>query len=202
MIDGLRFVRRYHAILMLLSVPAFISFLGLPFVILMPAYARDALGADATGLGYLMGGAGLGAVLSALTLASQARIELRGKYILMCAAIFSMALIMLARAHSFRGAFLVLVVIGATMVGALALTNTTLQWLSPPELRGRIMSMYTLSVMGLAPLGNLQAGALAEVWGVRFVLALGGAICLVYFLTLLIFLPRLRRVVELPLPTP
>ncbi len=201
MIDGLRFVRRYHAILMLLSVPAFLSFLGLPFVVLMPAYARDALGMDATGLGYLMGGAGLGAVLSALTLASQARIQLRGKYILMCATIFSIALLLLARAHSFPAAFLVLVVIGATMVGALALTNTTLQWLSPPELRGRIMSMYTLSVMGLTPLGNLQAGALAEAWGVRFVLALGGAICLVYFLTVLFFLPRLRRVVELPLPT-
>jgi MFS family permease len=197
MIDGLHFVRRHRAILMLLSIPAFLSLLGLPFVVLMPAYARDVLGVDATGLGYLMGGAGLGAVASALTLAAQANIQLRGRYILMCAAIFSIALIMLSQANSFQWAFLLLVVIGVTMVGALALTNTTLQWLSPPELRGRIMSMYTLSVMGLVPLGNLQAGALAEVMGIRFVLALGGAICLVYFLTLLFFLPRLRGVARL-----
>ena len=79
------------------------------------------------------------------------------------------------------------------MVGALALTNSTLQVASPPELRGRIMSMYNLAVLGLAPVGSLQAGAVAEAFGVRFALALGGAICLAYFLILLLLLPRLRR---------
>ena len=197
MMDGLAFVRRRREIIMLLSIPAMLSFLGLPFVVLMPVYARDALGADATGLGYLMGGAGLGAVLSALTLAAQAKIQLRGKYILRCAAIFSVALIMLSRADSFRWAFLVLVVLGATMLGTLALTNSSLQWLSPPELRGRIMSMYTMAVLGMAPLGNLVGGTVAEVWGIRAVLALGGAICLVYFLALLFFLPRLPGIAQL-----
>jgi MFS family permease len=139
----------------------------------------------------------LGAVLSALTLAAQANIRLRGKYILMCAAIFSIALIMLSFAKSFGLAFLLLAVIGAMMVGTLALTNTSLQWLSPPELRGRIMSMYTMAVLGMAPLGNLLGGAVAEVWGVRSVLGLGGAICLAYFLTLLFFLPRLPRITQL-----
>ncbi len=200
MLEGLRYVGRYRAIIMLLSVPAFLSLLGLPFVVLMPVYARDLLGVGASGLGYLMGGAGLGALLSALTLAAQANIQRRGKYIFGCAALFSLALILLAHANSFRWAFLILVVIGATMVGALALTSSTLQIICPPELRGRIMSMYSLSVLGLAPLGNLQAGAVAEALGVRFVLTLGGAICLAYFTILLFFLPRLRRVA--PLPTP
>lgn len=201
MIDGLHFVRRRREIIMLLSIPAVLSFLGLPFVVLMPVYARDLLGVDASGLGYLMGGAGLGAVLSALTLAAQANVQLRGKYILMSAAIFSIALIMLARANSFRWAFLLLVIIGATMLGTLALTNSSLQWLSPPELRGRIMSMYTMAVMGMAPLGNLLAGAVAEILGVRSVLALGGAICLVYFLTLLFLLPRLPGGEQLSSPS-
>jgi MFS family permease len=201
MIDGLHFVRRRREIIMLLSIPAVLSFLGLPFVVLMPVYARDLLGVDASGLGYLMGGAGLGAVLSALTLAAQANVQLREKYILMCAAIFSIALIMLARASSFRWAFLLLVIIGATMLGTLALTNSSLQWLSPPELRGRIMSMYTMAVMGMAPLGNLLAGAVAEILGVRSVLALGGAICLVYFLALLFLLPRLQGGEQLSSPS-
>lgn len=198
MLEGLRFVKRNQRLIILLSVPAFFSLFGLPFVVLMPAIARDLLHVGALGLGYLMGGAGLGAVISALTLAAQSRLERKGGFILGSASLFSLGLILLARAHSFAWAFFLLVIIGATMVGALALTNSTLQLLSPPNLRGRIMSMYNLAVLGLAPLGSLQAGVVAEALGVRFSLALGGVVCLVYFLTLLALLPRLRK--EAPLP--
>jgi MFS family permease len=86
------------------------------------------------------------------------------------------------------------------MVGTLSLTNSTLQLASPRELRGRIMSMYNLAVLGLAPLGSLQAGAVAEALGVRFALTLGGMICLVYFLVLLFFLPRLGQIAALATP--
>ncbi len=198
MLEGLRFVKRNRRLIILLSVPAFFSLFGLPFVVLMPAIARDLLHVGASGLGYLMGGAGVGAVISALTLAAQSRLERKGGFILGSASVFSLGLILLARAHSFAWAFFLLVIIGATMVGALALTNSTLQLLSPPDLRGRIMSMYNLAVLGLAPLGSLQAGAVAEALGVRFSLALGGVVCLVYFLILLALLPRLRK--EAPLP--
>jgi MFS family permease len=200
MVDGLRFVGKHRTIIVLLSVPSFLSLLALPFVVLMPVFARDLLKVGASGLGYLMAGAGLGAVMSALTLAAQSGIRQRGKYIVGSAALFALALILLAQAKSFAWAFLLLVVLGATMVGTLALTNSTLQLTSPPELRGRIMSMYNLAVLGLAPLGSLQAGAVAETLGVRFALALGGAICLAYFLTLLFFLPRLGRIAALPKP--
>ncbi|MBZ5516195.1 MAG: MFS transporter [Acidobacteriia bacterium] len=191
MLEGLRYVRRQRALVVLLSVPSFLSLFALPFVVLMPVFARDLLKVGASGLGYLMAGAGLGAVLSALTLATQANIERRRDLIVGSAAVFSLALILLSQAKSFAWAFFLLVLLGATMVGALALTNSTLQILSPPELRGRIMSMYNLAVLGLAPLGSLQAGAVAEAVGVRFALALGGAICLAYFLTLLFLFPRL-----------
>jgi MFS family permease len=200
MLDGLRFVERNRPVILLLSVPAFLSLLGLPFVVLMPVIARDLLNEGASGLGYLMGGAGLGAVISALTLAAQAKTVQRRKYILGSASLFSVGLILLARTHSFWWAFFLLVIMGATMVGALALTNSTLQMISPPHLRGRIMSMYNLAVLGLAPLGSFQAGAVAEALGTRFALAVGGAICLVYFLTHLFLLPRLRRIAPLPQP--
>src|SRR5947199_83107 len=173
---------------------------GLAFVVLMPLFARDLLKVGASGLGYLMAGAGLGAVLSALTLAAQKSAERKGTFIITSAAVFSLALILLAHAHSFWWAFFLLMVLGSTMVGALALTNTTLQLISPPELRGRIMSFYTLTVMGLSPLGSLWVGSVAEVSGTRFALTLGGAICLTYFLILLASLPRLRRIARLPWP--
>jgi MFS family permease len=194
MVEGLRHVARGRALLLLLSVPAVLSLLGLPFVVLMPAFARDAVGVGASGLGFLMGGAGLGAVISALTLAAQANVRRRSRFILGCALLFSVSLMLLAFVSSFSAAFAALVILGLTMVGALALTNSTLQMVSPPAMRGRIMSMYNLAVMGLAPLGSLQAGAVAEAWGVRVALGAGGAVCLVYFSILLVLLPRLRKV--------
>jgi MFS family permease len=198
MLEGLRYVSRQRALIVVLSVPSMLSLLALPFVVLMPVFARDLLKVGASGLGYLMAGAGLGAVISALTLAAQASIQQRGNFVVGSAAVFSLALILLSQARSFAWAFFLLVVMGATMVGALALTNSTLQVSSPPELRGRIMSMYNLAVLGFAPVGSLQAGAVAEALGVRFALALGGAICLAYFLTLFLVLPRLRGAAPLP----
>lgn len=193
MLEGLRYAGQHRSLILLLSVPAFLSLLGLPFVVLMPVFARDLLKVGASGLGYLMAGAGIGAVISALTLAAQGRIRRRTNFIVGCAALFSLALILMSRTQSFIQAFLLLIILGATMVGALSLTNSTLQTTSPPEFRGRIMGMYNLAVIGLSPLGSLQAGALAEARGVRFALTLGGTVCLAYFLLLLLLLPRIRR---------
>ncbi|PYV34914.1 MAG: MFS transporter [Acidobacteria bacterium] len=198
MLEGLRFVRRNPVLIILLSVPAILSLLGLPFVVLMPAIARDMVHTGASGLGYLMAGAGLGAVVSALILAGLEDPAHKERLIMSSAALFSLGLILLATVHSFRWAFVLLVVLGVTMVGALALTNSTLQMSSPPALRGRVMSMYNLAVLGLAPVGSLQMGTVAEARGMRFALALGGSVSLVYFLVLLAFLPRLRRVAPLP----
>lgn len=201
MLDGVRYVRGNRTILMLLTVPSVLSILGLPFVVLMPLFARDVLKAGASGLGYLMGGAGLGAVIAALTFAALGERARKGKWIFSLAAAFSLALILLSQARTFAWAFALLVVLGATMVGALVLTNSALQILCPPELRGRVMSMYNLAVLGFAPLGSLQMGAQAEAWGARVALALGGSLCLVYFSTLLAFLPRLRRITATPMPS-
>jgi MFS family permease len=202
MVEGLRFVARNRDVILLLSVPAALSLLGLPFVVLMPVFARDLLHLGPSGLGYLMAGAGIGAVISALTLAAQAHIRHRRAFILGCAAAFSLGLIFLGRTTTFLAAFSLLILLGATMVGALALTNSTLQFISPPEYRGRIMSMYTLAVIGLSPLGSLQAGAVAEALGVRTALTLGGAVCLAYFLILLVVSPYLQGSLLPPAPPP
>jgi MFS family permease len=199
-LDGARFINRHRLIIILLSVPSFLALFALPFVVLMPVFARNLLHLGASGLGYLMAGAGLGAVVSALTLASQRSAEGRGGFIFGSAAVLSLALVLLSRAHGFWWSFALLAVIGATMVGALALTNTTLQLISPPELRGRIMSFYTLTVLGFAPLGSLWVGSVAQKLGTRFSLTFGGSVCLCYFAILLISLPRLRKTARLPWP--
>ena len=199
-LDGLRFVNHYRSLVILLSVPSFLSLFGLPFTVLMPVFARDLLHVGASGLGYLMAGAGLGAVMSALTLAAQRTAARRGELIMTSAAAFSLALILLGHAYTFWWSFVLLVLLGATMVGALALTNTMLQILSPPGLRGRIMSLYVFAAMGLAPLGSLWVGSVAQHLGTRFALTFGGCICFTYFSIVLACLPRLRRVAKLPWP--
>ncbi len=193
MVEGIRYVRQHRIILVLLTVPASLSLLGLPFIVLMPAVARNLLGVGASGLGFLMGGAGVGAVMAALFIAARGTPEHCGRMILTNASLFSIALILLSRAHSFWVAFLLLAIMGGTIVGTLTLTNTTLQVTTPPELRGRVMAMYSMAMTGLLPFGSLQAGMVAQAVGTRFSLGIGGAICLGYFLILQLALRRLRR---------
>ena len=193
MLGGFRYLNEHRMIIVLLTVPAFLSLLGLPFIVLMPAVARNMLGVGASGLGFLMGGAGLGAVAAALFIAARGTPERRERLILTSATFFSLALILLAGAHTFWEAFLLLAVMGGTIVGTLTLANTTLQMTTPPELRGRIMALYYMAMTGLMPFGSLQAGAIAQAVSTRFALALGGAVCLAYFLILQVFLNRLRQ---------
>jgi MFS family permease len=193
MVEGIRYVNQHRMIIILLTVPAFLSLLGLPFIVLMPAVARNLIGVGASGLGFLMGGAGLGAVAAALFIAARGTPEHRGRMILTSATLFSVALILLSGAHTFWVAFLLLAVMGGTIVGTLTLANTTLQMTSPPELRGRVMAMYYMAMSGLLPFGSLQAGAMAQAIGTRFALGFGGTVCLIYFLILQIALNRLRR---------
>ncbi|TAM80085.1 MAG: MFS transporter [Acidobacteria bacterium] len=193
MMDGLRYLNEHRMIIVLLTVPAILSLLGLPFIVLMPAVARNLIGVGASGLGFLMGGAGLGAVAAALFIAGRRTPEHGGRLILTSATLFSLALIFLSRAHTFWVAFLLLAVMGGTIVGTLTLANTTLQMTTPHGLRGRVMAMYYISMTGLMPFGNLQAGVVAQTAGTRFALGLGGTVCLIYFLILQISLSRLRR---------
>jgi len=200
MLEGIRYLNEHRMILVLLTVPACLSLLGLPFIVLMPAVARNLIGVGASGLGFLMGGAGLGAVAAALLIAARGTPERRERLILTSAIFFSLALILLAGAHTFWVAFLLLAVMGGTIVGTLTLANITLQMDTPPELRGRIMAMYYMVMTGLMPFGSLQAGAVAQAISTRFALGLGGAVCLAYFLILQLFLDRLRRAGKLAGP--
>lgn len=192
-LEGIHYVNKHRLVIVLLTVPAFLSLFGLPFIVLMPAIARNMIGVGASGLGFLMAGAGLGAVAAALIIAAKGTPERRGRLILTSATFFSVALILLARAHTFWGAFLLLMVMGGTIVGTLTLTNTTLQMTTPPELRGRVMAMYYMAMTGLMPFGSLQAGAIAQAVDIRFALGIGGVVCLAYYLILQVLLNRLRR---------
>jgi MFS family permease len=173
-----------------------LSLFAVPYLILMPVFARDVLHVGVTGLGYLMAAAGVGAVAGGLGLAAFGNVPRKGLIATTAAITFSLSLIGFALSPDpwLSGGFLFLV--GLSMVSALATLNTVLQMTTDDRLRGRVMSMLALALFGLAPVGSLQIGTLAHWMGAPRAVALGGALCLAMALYLLVRAPELRRPVR------
>ncbi len=173
-LEGLAYVRTQGRILRLLSIVAAISLFGLPYITLLPIFARDILRCGATGLGYLMASSGLGAVLGALVLARLGNFRYKGALAVLGGMAFGLATFGFALSRTFSSSLLFLCIDGWAMVSSVAVVNTLLQTHVPGHMRGRVMSMYTLSFMGMMPIGNLLMGTLAEWIGAPWALALGG----------------------------
>ncbi len=176
--QGLAWVRaaapaRAFLVLVLVS-----SVFGLSYSILLPVFARDVLGVGSRGLGALMGATGLGAASGALFLASRRPTGERQRLVVSALAVLGCALLGFAASRSFGLSLGLLYVVGGAMLVQLASSNTQLQLLAPPEMRGRAISLYMLAFMGMAPVGSLLAGVLARAVGVSWTVAAGGASCL------------------------
>ncbi len=172
--DGFRYAFGHAAVRSLLVLIAVLSFAATPYAVLMPAVAREVFGGGAGTFGLLMTCAGGGAVLGTLALA--ARRSVHGLERAIGAAPFVVGLAVLAFANGGRLWLAVpcLIAIGYGLITAVASGNTAIQTLVRDELRGRVMSIFTMSFLGIAPLGALAAGAAADRLGVRTTLSLGG----------------------------
>jgi MFS family permease len=169
------------------------SVFGLPYSILLPVFARDILRIGSQGLGFLTGATGLGAMIGALYLAGRGSRERRGTVVALAMAVLGGALIGFALSREPVVSMVLLVVIGAAMIVQMASSNTLLQLLAPAGLRGRIVSLYMLAFMGMAPIGSLTAGLVARQLGTPTAVLIGGAICLLTAAWFLTRLPSLRR---------
>jgi len=197
---GLRYVRGRPRVLALLAVASVTSVFGLPYLTFLPILARDVLGADAQGLAYLMAATGAGAIASALLQAVLGEFRGRGHFLLGGALLFGVAIFALALSHNFIYSVLCLLLVGSTMVSITATVNTLLQTLVADEMRGRVMSMYSLSFLGFAPIGNLLIGVAADLIGPRWgyngtqlALAMSGAVVVLFALYVMIARPRVRE---------
>jgi MFS family permease len=176
--EGLSYLVRERRFQGLIALVAAGSFFGYPCITLLPSFARDVLGADARGYGLLMAMTGVGAIVSALALAARQRSGAGGSVVVGAGIAFGAALALFAASRSFASAVPLLIVAGAGMVAQAATANTLVQVMVPDTLRGRIMSMFTLVLMGAMPLGNIVIGALAEMIGTAAaVAAFGLALC-------------------------
>lgn len=175
--DGWRYIRDNPEPRLLTMLTITFSVFGFSFAPMLPVYASQVLGAGATGYGALMSGVGVGAAAAALFVAAMGhRVQREGRVYLF-GTLFGAVLLAASLARNFGAALVLLVLAGCAWALTSILTNTLLQTKAPDELRGRVMGFYSFMVVGMAPLGALQAGWISEHLGVRASLALGGAVC-------------------------
>jgi MFS family permease len=176
--EGFRFVARTGPVRALLLLLGVVSVAGIPYVVLMPIFADRVLQAGATGLGMLMGAAGVGALGGALLLAARRSLRGLNGMAALSAAVFGATLIAFSFSRSFWVSIALLAVGGFFLMLQMGASNTLVQSMSPDALRGRVMAAYSMMFMGMAPVGSLIAGALAERWGAPATVGLGGLVCL------------------------
>lgn len=189
---GLNYARRDNRVLALLSLMGVSSIFGFSYMTLMPLYAGEILKVGPQGYGFLMAAAGLGALTGALILASLGNYQRKGALLTVGNFVFPLMLLVFAQSTLFPVSLIALVGFGWGLITQNALTNTLLQTIVPGELRGRILSLYTLMFMGMLPFGSLQVGAIAEKFGAPTALSLGALICLGFSLFVYWRWPHLR----------
>jgi len=173
-----------------------ISLVGMAYTTLMPVFARDILHGGPQTFGFLMAASGVGAVMGALYLASRTSVLGLGRLIAIASGIFGIGLIAFSLSRIFLLSLFLLLLTGFGMMVHMASSNTVLQTMVDDDKRGRLMSLYTMSFMGMAPFGSLLGGSLASRIGAPVTLAIGGASCLVGAFLFMRKLPLLREMVR------
>jgi MFS family permease len=190
--EGFRFVRRTKPILALVLLIGLVSLVAVPYSVLMPIFADRVVHSGAHGLGILMGATGIGALLGALTLAIRRGVQGLGRVVGLSAGGFGVSLILFAFSRSLWLSVALLVPVGYGVMLQMSSSNTLIQAMVPDELRGRAMAMYTMMFMGMAPVGSLFAGALADKIGAPWTVAIGGLGAIAGAAVFLRRLPSLR----------
>jgi MFS family permease len=191
---GLRFVAGHSVVRTIVLGIGTVSLFGLGYVTLFPAWAVDILGGDAATTGLLHSARGLGALIGALTIASLGRFQFRGRLLTIGSFVFPVLLIVFAFIRWLPLSLVTLAVMGWGFMIFINLSNSLVQTQVPDEVRGRAMSVYSMSFFGLMPIGALLAGQAAGIIGEPATVIAGGVILLgISTLTLLRF-PELRKI--------
>ena len=176
--EGIAFAWRTPRVRAILALIAVASSMGASYLVLLPVFAGTVFGQGAGGLGMLTASAGLGSLAGALLMASRREARgLRRLAVWSCAGL-GCAMALFARAPVFWAAAVLLAPAGFALMVLMASCNTMLQLAAPDGLRGRVMALYSMLYMGMAPFGALAAGWLADVAGAQAAMTVMGACCL------------------------
>jgi MFS family permease len=194
--EGFSYAFKFPPIRSILLILSLVNLMGVQYIVLMPIFARDILHGGPKTLGFLMGAVGMGALFGALFLASKKTVIGLGKWIGLAAAVLGAGLILFSFSKLFWLSLLLLLPVGFGMMVHMASSNTVLQTIVDDDKRGRLMSLYAMSFMGMAPIGNLIGGSLAGKIGAPNTLIIGALFCLLSSLVFLKKLPALRKLIR------
>ncbi|MBV9713051.1 MAG: MFS transporter, partial [Ktedonobacteraceae bacterium] len=184
--EGLAYIRRKPSVLLIIIVVGIISLFGINFNVVLPLFATDVLKAGPAGFGFISSAFGVGSLLSALWLAwNNKKPDI--SFLLLASVVFCVLEMLFAISHWYLLSLALIACVGFTQIAFTAVSNTTLQTVTPDHLRGRIMSVYMLVFNGSIPLGNLFTGGLAHLFGASIALLAGGGLSLIAAVTGWIF---------------
>ena len=176
--EGWHYVRGFLPIRNLLLLFAIVSLMGMPYTVLMPVFASQVLHGGPHTLGFLMGAAGVGALVSAVLLAFRKSVKGLLKMVPLSAALFGAGLVCFGFSHVLWLSLTLMLVVGFGMMQGMAASNTIIQTLAPADKRGRVMSFYTMAFVGMAPFGSLLAGGLAHTMSASWAVVVTGSCCM------------------------
>ncbi|HXO22293.1 MAG TPA: MFS transporter [Thermoanaerobaculia bacterium] len=190
---GFAYVAGSPVIRSILVLLALVSLVGMPYTVLMPVFAAGVLRGGPHTLGFLMAATGVGALAGAVFLANRKTVLGLGRVIPAAAALFGAGLVGFSLSRRLWLSLVLLVVTGLGFMVQMAASNTLLQTVVDDDKRGRVMSLYTMAIMGVTPFGSLLAGGLAHRLGAPRTLLWGGAGCIACALWFWSLVPRLRE---------
>ena len=191
--EGLGFIWRTRTIAGLIVIALMVALFGSSFTVLLPVIARDVLGRGEVAFGMLNAARGIGSLVGAIAVGYLSTRPKRGKYLNFVNLLLPFSLAAFGLSHWYVPSLLLLVIVGLGLTPQLSLTNMLIQSYIPDEIRGRVMSVYTLVIFGTFPLGSLIAGAIAEVMGASGAILLSAGAVLVISLALRVIVPEMSR---------
>lgn len=194
--EGFSYAFGFAPIKAIILLFALVSLMGMPYQVLMPIFARDVLQGGPHTLGFLMGATGVGALVGAFYLASRKSVVGLGKMIALAAGLFGAGLVVFSMSHFLWLSLFLVLIVGFGMMVQMASSNTVLQTVVEDDKRGRVMSLYAMAFMGMAPLGSLLAGSLASKIGAPYTLLIGGSFCVLGSLLFARKIPVLRKAIR------
>jgi MFS family permease len=195
--EGFSYTFGFAPIKSIILLLGLINLMGMPYIVLMPVFAKEIFHGGPYTFGFLMGASGVGALMGALYLASRRNVLGLEKIISLSAGIFGFGLITFSLSRLFLLSLVLMIITGLGMILQTSSSNTILQTIVDDDKRGRVMSFFTMALTGTAPFGSLLAGGLASFLGSPNTLIIGGILCV---LGALIFASKLTELKKLVYP--
>ncbi len=191
--EGLHYIKNSPSITAIIFLVMIISLMGMPYLIILPAVIKEVFQGDSALLGLFMSVGGIGAMTGAIYLASREKVTNLSSIMLITSVSLGLSLILLPLSPTILSGLLIMLVLSFSMMMQLGSSNVILQTIADHQLRGRLMSVYSMAFAGMTPFGNLLFGYLSSRIGLQNTMAMGGACCILAGLIFSFKAPSVRQ---------